>query len=138
MGDILETASSVGSFKKFIEAIELAGLGKSLNNKTDFTLFAPTDRAFEKLPKRVYRRLMEDKQKLREILKYHILPKKMMFTEVASMACENTLQGSQLCIDTSIGVSAVNTKIGNANIVVNDIMCSNGVIHAIDNVLLPN
>lgn len=131
--DIVDTAVAAGSFKTLVQAVQAAGLVDTLKGPGPFTVFAPTDEAFAKLPPGTLDALLKDKAKLQAILTYHVVAGKVMAADVAGIKSAKTVQGQSLAIDTANGV-----KVGNANVVKTDIVTSNGVIHVIDTVLLPN
>lgn len=131
-GDIVDTAVAAGSFKTLVKAVQAAGLVETLKGEGPFTVFAPTDEAFAKLPPGTLDALLKDKAKLQAVLTYHVVPGKVMAADVAKIKTAKTVQGQSLAIDTSSGV-----KVGNANVVKTDIVTSNGVIHVIDTVLIP-
>lgn len=131
-GDIVDTAVAAGSFKTLVKAVQAAGLVETLKGEGPFTVFAPTDEAFAKLPPGTLDALLKDKAKLQAVLTYHVVPGKVMAADVAKVKTAKTVQGQNLAIDTSNGV-----KVGNANVVKTDIVTSNGVIHVIDTVLIP-
>ena len=130
--DIVRTAVEAGSFKTLAAALEAAGLVDALKGDGPFTVFAPTDDAFGKLPSGTVEALLKDVPKLQAILKYHVVPGKVMAADVVKLDSAKTLLGQQVRIDTSDGV-----KVDAANVVKTDIGCSNGVIHVIDAVLIP-
>jgi len=130
--DIVDTAVSAGSFKTLVTAVQAAGLVDTLKGEGPFTVFAPTDEAFAKLPEGTVEALLEDKDRLAAILTYHVVPGKLMASDVIASSSLDTVQGGSLSIDTSNGA-----RIGNASIIQTDIATSNGVIHVIDTVLLP-
>ncbi len=130
--DIVDTAVSAGSFTTLVKAVEAAGLVETLKGDGPFTVFAPTDEAFAKLPAGTIEALLEDKEKLVAVLTYHVVPGKLMAADVVNKTSVTTVQGSDISIDTSSGV-----KVDNANVVKTDIETSNGVIHVIDTVILP-
>ncbi len=132
MKNIVETAIEAGSFKTLVKAVQTAGLVETLSKKGPFTVFAPTDDAFAKLPKGTVEGLLQNKQKLTDVLTYHVVAGKVMSKDVAGLRSAKTLQGQNISIDTSKGV-----RINNANVVKADIETSNGVIHVIDTVILP-
>jgi uncharacterized surface protein with fasciclin (FAS1) repeats len=132
MKNIVETAIAAGSFKTLVAAVEAAGLVDTLQSKGPFTVFAPNDEAFAKLPKGTVESLLKDKVKLTSILTYHVVPGKIMSKDVMNLKKTKTVQGQDIKIDTKSGV-----KINNANVVKADIEASNGVIHVIDTVILP-
>ncbi len=130
--DIVDTAVAAGSFKTLATALEAAGLIDTLKGKGPFTVFAPTDAAFAKLPKGTVEALLKDKDKLTAILTYHVVPGEVMAADVVKLDKAKTVQGSDVLIDATSGV-----KINDAKVVKADVACSNGVIHVIDTVLLP-
>jgi uncharacterized surface protein with fasciclin (FAS1) repeats len=132
MKNIVETAIDAGSFKTLVAAVEAADLVDTLTSKGPFTVFAPTDEAFAKLPKGTVESLLKDKAKLTSILTYHVVSGKVMSKDVMNLKKAKTVQGQDIKIDTKSGV-----KVNNANVVKADIETSNGVIHVIDTVILP-
>ena len=130
--DIVDTAVAAGSFNTLVTAVQAAGLVDTLKSEGPFTVFAPTDEAFAKLPPGTVEALLEDKEKLTAILTYHVVAGKKVAKDVIETAQLDTVQGSALKIDTSNGV-----KVGGATVQTTDIMTSNGVIHVIDTVLIP-
>jgi uncharacterized surface protein with fasciclin (FAS1) repeats len=130
--DIVDTAVAAGSFKTLATALTAAGLIDTLKGAGPFTVFAPTDEAFAKLPAGTLEGLLKDKAKLTAILTYHVVPGKVMAADVVKLKGAKTVQGSSVTIDTAKGV-----KVDGANVVKTDIACSNGVIHVIDAVILP-
>lgn len=130
--DIVDTAVAAGSFETLVAAVQAAGLVDTLKGDGPFTVFAPTDDAFAKLPEGTVEALLQDKEKLTAILTYHVVPGKLMASDVVAASSLETAQGGSLAIDTSEGA-----RIGNANIIKTDITTSNGVIHVIDTVLIP-
>lgn len=130
--DIVDTAVAAGSFKTLATALQAAGLVDTLKGKGPFTVFAPTDEAFAKLPAGTLDALLKDKAKLTAILTYHVVPGKVMAADVVKLKSAKTVQGGSLSIDTTSGV-----KVDGANVVKTDIGASNGVIHVIDSVVLP-
>lgn len=132
MKNIVETAVEAGSFKTLVKAVQTAGLVETLSKKGPFTVFAPTDQAFAKLPKGTVEGLLQNKKRLTDVLTYHVVAGKVMSKDVAGLRSAKTLQGQMISIDTSKGV-----RINNANVVKADIETSNGVIHVIDTVILP-
>ena len=129
--DIVETAVAAGDFKTLATALGAAGLVDTLKGKGPFTVFAPTDAAFAKIPKADLDALLKDKAKLTAVLTYHVVPGKVMAADVKAGAVK-TVQGSNLTVTTAGGV-----KVNNANVVKTDIAASNGVIHVIDTVVIP-
>jgi uncharacterized surface protein with fasciclin (FAS1) repeats len=130
--DIVDTAVAAGSFKTLVTAIEAAGLVETLKGPGPFTVFAPTDEAFARLPPGTVESLLADKAKLTAVLTYHVVAGKVTSAQVASMTSATTVQGGTVAIDTSAGV-----KINDATVVTADVEATNGVIHVIDTVLLP-
>lgn len=134
--DIVDTAVSAGSFKTLAAALQAAGLVETLKGDGPFTVFAPTDAAFAKLPAGTLQSLLkpENKAKLAAILTYHVVPGRVLAAEVTGMSSAPTVNGKALAIRSEQGIVTV----GGARISKTDILCSNGVIHVIDTVLLPN
>jgi uncharacterized surface protein with fasciclin (FAS1) repeats len=133
--DIVDTAVAAGSFKTLATALKAAGLIDTLKGAGPFTVFAPTDEAFAKLPAGTVEDLLkpENKQKLTAILTYHVVAGKAMAKDVASMSSAKTVNGKELSLKAEGGKVTVN----NATVTKADIETSNGVIHVIDTVLLP-
>ena len=132
-GDIIETAAAAGSFTTLAKAVEAAGLTATLKGEGPFTVFAPTDEAFAKLPKGTLDALLKDKAKLTAILTYHVVPGKVMSKDVAGMSSAKTVNGQELSIEAKDG----KVKVNKATVTTADIAASNGVIHVIDQVLMP-
>ncbi len=130
--NIVEVATAAGSFKTLLTAVEAAGLVGALSGPGPFTVFAPTDEAFAKIPAADLQALLADKAKLSAVLTYHVVSGTVLAKDVGGLKSAKTLQGAELAIDTSSGV-----KVGGANVVATDIMASNGVIHVVDTVLMP-
>jgi uncharacterized surface protein with fasciclin (FAS1) repeats len=122
----------MGKFNTLIAAVEAAGLTETLSNEGPFTVFAPNDDAFAKLPEGTVEGLLKDKEKLTAILTYHVVSGKYKASDVMDMKSAKTLQGGELKIDASDGV-----KVNDAKVIQPDIMCTNGVCHMIDSVLMP-
>ncbi|MBZ0304827.1 MAG: fasciclin domain-containing protein [Anaerolineae bacterium] len=133
--DIVDTAISAGSFSTLVAALQGADLVQTLKGDGPFTVFAPTDAAFAKLPEGTVANLLkpENKDQLVAILTYHVVPGKVMASDVVNLKLAKTVNGKDLTIDS--GANGV--KIDNANVVTTDIETSNGVIHIIDTVILP-
>ncbi|MGE0537562.1 MAG: fasciclin domain-containing protein [Pirellulales bacterium] len=131
---MVDTAVGAGSFKTLAAALDAAGLVDTLKGKGPFTVFAPTDEAFEKLPAGTVESLLkpENKEKLVAILTYHVVPGKVMAADVVKLKSAKTVQGQSVKVDASKGVHINDAKVEKA-----DIECANGVIHVIDTVLLP-
>lgn len=130
--DIVDTAVSAGQFKTLVKAVQEAGLVDTLKSDGPFTVFAPTDEAFAKLPAGTLEALLKDKQKLAAVLTYHVVPGKVMAAQVKPGQVK-TVQGEALMISASYG----DVMINDAKVVKTDIVASNGVIHVIDTVVLP-
>ena len=133
MPNVVETAVSAGSFKTLVAAVQAAGLAEALSGPGPFTVFAPTDEAFAKLPAGAVEGLLKDIPKLQAVLKHHVVSGKMMASDVAAKHHVQTLEGDDLTIDTSDGVS-----VDEAHVVKADIATDNGVIHVIDTVMMPH
>lgn len=133
--DIVDTAVSAGSFKTLAAALQAAGLVDTLKGKGPFTVFAPTDEAFAKLPAGTLEELLkpENKAKLTAILTYHVVSGRVLAKDVVKLTEAKTVQGSSA----KITVTGGKVKVDDANVVKTDIMCANGVIHVIDAVILP-
>ena len=132
MKNLVETAIEAGNFKTLVKAVQEADLVDTLSSEGPFTVFAPTDDAFAKLPEGTIESLLKDKEKLTNILTYHVVPNKVMSDDVIKIKNAKTVNGKELTIDSDNGV-----KIDDATVIKTDIECSNGVIHIIDSVLLP-
>jgi uncharacterized surface protein with fasciclin (FAS1) repeats len=132
--DIVDTAVEAGSFGTLVQAVQAAGLVDTLKGEGPFTVFAPTDEAFAKLPAGTLEGLLKDKAKLAAILTYHVVPGKVMARDVITMSSAKTVQGQS--IDIEVGDQGV--RVDDAKVVKTDIECSNGVIHVIDRVILPS
>lgn len=130
--DLVDTALAAGSFKTLAAALQAAGLVETHKGAGPFTVFAPTDEAFAKLPKGTVEALLKDIPKLRSVLTYHVLPGRIDASEVVKLQTATTLQGQALRIDATAGV-----KVNTAQVTKADIATSNGIIHIIDTVLLP-
>jgi uncharacterized surface protein with fasciclin (FAS1) repeats len=129
--DIVETAVAAGSFKTLATALTAAGLIDTLKGKGPFTVFAPTDEAFAKIPKADLDALLADKAKLSAVLTYHVVPGKVMAKDVKAGKVK-TVQGSEITVTTAGGV-----MVDKAKVVKTDIVADNGVIHVIDSVIMP-
>lgn len=130
--DIVDTAVAAGGFKTLATALGAAGLVDTLKGQGPFTVFAPTDEAFAKIPKADLDALLKDKAKLTAVLTYHVVSGKVMAKDVKAGEVK-TVQGSNFTVATSYGTVTVN----NAKVVKTDIEASNGVIHVIDTVIMP-
>jgi uncharacterized surface protein with fasciclin (FAS1) repeats len=131
--DIVDTAIAAGSFDTLVTAVKAADLVETLKGEGPFTVFAPTDEAFAKLPDGTLEALLEDKAKLTAILTYHVVAGKVMAADVVKLRSARTVQGQTLAIAADQGV-----KVNSANVIKTDIVTSNGVIHVIDAVLIPS
>jgi len=129
--DIVDTAVAAGNFKTLVTALKAAGLVDTLKGKGPFTVFAPTDDAFAKIPKADLDALLANKAKLKSVLTYHVVSGKVMSNAIKP-GMVKSVQGAQLKIDTMGGVT-----VDNAKVVAADVAADNGVIHAIDTVLMP-
>ena len=136
MKDIVDTAVGAGSFKTLVAAVTAAGLVDTLKGAGPFTVFAPTDEAFAKLPAGTVDALLADLPKLTSILTYHVVAGKVMAADVVKMDGKSakTVQGTDVKISTTGGVKLN----GTSTVVKTDIECTNGVIHVIDSVILPS
>ncbi len=131
--DIVDTAVAAGSFTTLAKALEVAGLIDTLKGDGPFTVFAPTDAAFAKLPAGTVEALLKDPAKLKSILLYHVVSGKVTAADVVKLSSAKTVQGASATVTVSKG----KVMIDKANVVKTDIMASNGVIHVIDSVILP-
>lgn len=130
--DIVQTAIAAGQFKTLVKAVEAAGLAETLSGKGPFTVFAPTDEAFAKLPEGALEGLLKNPKALKGVLLSHVVPGKVMAADVAKLKAAKTALGQSVTIDTSKDV-----RVDNAKVVKTDIAASNGVIHVIDAVIMP-
>jgi uncharacterized surface protein with fasciclin (FAS1) repeats len=128
--DIVDTAVAAGNFKTLASALTAAGLIDTLKGKGPFTVFAPTDAAFAKIPKADLDALLKDKAKLTAVLTYHVVPGKVMAADVKAGKVK-TVQGSEITISTTGGV-----MVDKAKVTATDIVAANGVIHVIDTVII--
>ena len=131
--DIVETAIAAGSFTTLAKAIDAAGLTETLKGDGPFTVFAPTDEAFAKLPEGTVSALLKDKKKLAAILTYHVVADRVTSTAVAGLSAAETVNGAELSIEAKDG----KVKVDEATVTQADIPASNGIIHVIDQVLMP-
>jgi uncharacterized surface protein with fasciclin (FAS1) repeats len=130
--DIVDTAVAAGQFDTLVKAVKAAGLADTLKGKGPFTVFAPTDAAFAKLPAGTVDSLLADKEKLAKVLTYHVVPGKVLSTDITTGAVA-TVQGQSLKVVAQPG----SVKVNDARVVKADVLASNGVIHVIDTVVLP-
>ena len=129
--DIVDTAVAAGSFKTLAAALGAAGLVDTLKGKGPFTVFAPTDEAFAKIPKADLDALLKDKAKLTAVLTYHVVASKVLSTDLEAGKV-TMLNGDEVTVDLSSGV-----KINESKVIIADVVTTNGVIHVIDKVLVP-
>jgi len=131
--DIVDTAIAAGQFKTLAAALQATGLVDTLKGAGPFTVFAPTDEAFDNLPAGTVDALLKDIPKLKGILTYHVVAGKVMAADVVKLKSAKTVNGQTAKISAEGG----KVMVDNANVVKTDIICSNGVIHVIDSVILP-
>lgn len=131
--NLAEIAISNPDFSTLVAAVKAAGLVDALSGDTELTVFAPTNAAFAKLPAGTLEALLADKEKLADILKYHIVAGKVLAKDVVNLDSADALNGKELEIDTE----GAQVRINNANVIKTDIEAKNGVIHVIDTVLIP-
>jgi uncharacterized surface protein with fasciclin (FAS1) repeats len=132
---IIETADAAGSFETLLAAVKAAGLVDALSGEGPFTVFAPNDAAFAELPKGTIEALLTDKQALANILTYHVIAGAVKAEQVVTLKTAETLNGQSITITTT---NDAKVMVDNANVIATDIICSNGIIHVIDAVILPN
>jgi uncharacterized surface protein with fasciclin (FAS1) repeats len=132
--DIVDTAVAAGNFKTLVSAVQAAGLVDTLKGTGPFTVFAPTDDAFAKIPKDQIEALLANKTQLTSVLTYHVVPGKVMSTDLTNGMKAKTVLGENITISLANGGVMVN----DATVVQANIVCTNGVIHAIDTVLMPS
>ena len=132
--NIVQTAVAAGKFKTLVSLVKKAGLAGTLQGKGPFTVFAPTDAAFAKVPQKTLAALAKDKAKLRAVLLYHVAAGRLTAAKVASRHSVKTLEGQPL----AIRVSGGKVTVGGAHVLTADVAASNGVIHVIDKVLIPS
>jgi uncharacterized surface protein with fasciclin (FAS1) repeats len=130
---IVDVAVAAGNFKTLVTAVQAAGLVETLSGKGPFTVFAPTDEAFAKLPAGTVEALLKDKEKLAAILTYHVVAGNVTADQVVKLTSAATVNGKAV----PVKVYGGKVMVGNAQVVKTDIKASNGVIHVIDTVLLP-
>ena len=131
--DIVDTAVGAGQFKTLVTAVKAAELVETLKGEGPFTVFAPTDEAFARVPKETLDSLLKDKTALAGVLTFHVVPGNVRAADVVKLDSAKTVQGQMLKIETKDGKVQVN----GINVIKTDIACKNGVIHVIDGVLLP-
>jgi uncharacterized surface protein with fasciclin (FAS1) repeats len=137
LADIVDIAMSSDMFKTLVTAIKAAGLVDTLKGPGPFTVFAPTDEAFAKLPKGALDMLLKDTAKLKDVLTFHVAEGKMTAADLAKHEYLQALNGGELKIDAKTWHLHKNIKVNGANIIKPDLMVDNGVCHAIDAVLMP-
>lgn len=130
MPNIIETAVANGSFKTLVTAVKAAGLVETLSGTGPFTVFAPNDDAFAKLPKETVAALLKDVPKLKQLLTYHVVAGKVMAADISKHPTRKTVEGQSISLDSKNGI-----KVNDAKVVKADVACNNGVIHVIDSVL---
>ncbi len=133
MANIVETAQNAGSFRTLVAAVQAAGLTDTLNGPGPFTVFAPTDEAFDQLPSGALDKLLQDTSTLKTILTYHVAAGRYSAEDLDGLNEITTVQGSDLQVDSS----GTATRIDNATVIQPDLTVDNGVIHGIDAVLVP-
>jgi uncharacterized surface protein with fasciclin (FAS1) repeats len=131
--DLVDTAVAAGQFTTLVKAVEAAGLVETLQGAGPFTVFAPTDAAFAKLPAGALDRLLADPEQLRAVLLYHVVPGRVTAEQVTKLDNARTAQGGSV----EIRVSGGSVAVGGAEVLATDVAASNGLIHVIDTVLLP-
>jgi uncharacterized surface protein with fasciclin (FAS1) repeats len=132
--DIVDTAVAAGQFNTLVAAVQAAGLVDTLKGEGPFTVFAPTDEAFAKLPAGTVEALLQDKEKLAAILTYHVVAGRVMAADVVNLTSATTVNGQ----DVKIMVHDGSVMIDGATVIATDIEATNGVIHVIDSVILPS
>ncbi|MBF2004838.1 MAG: fasciclin domain-containing protein [Chlorogloeopsis fritschii C42_A2020_084] len=133
MADIVETAVNAGAFKTLLKAVDISGLTETVKSPGPYTIFAPTDDAFAKLPPETLDSLLQNVEKLKRIVAYHIAFGDVRSEDLAQIDEAETIEGSVVAIESSNGT----IKVNDANVVKVDILADNGVIHVIDMVLMP-
>ncbi len=132
MPTIVDVAVQAGKFNTLVEAVKAAGLVETLSGEGPFTVFAPTDEAFAKIPAETLQAVLNNREQLTAILTYHVVPGKLMASDVVRSSQLQTVQGQSLTVSTEGGV-----RVNDANVIQTDIEADNGVIHVIDTVLMP-
>ena len=132
MKNVIETARESGHFSMLITIVQETGLIDTLSSDGPFTIFAPTDDAFAKLSKKTIDHLLQDKERLTEILTYHVIQGRISSQEVQQIGKAQSIQGSQLIFDATNSIT-----VNKSTIIKSDIQCDNGIIHIIDEVLIP-
>ena len=132
MPTIVDIAVQAGSFKTLVQAVQAAGLVETLSGEGPFTVFAPTDEAFAQIPQETLQAVLADKEQLTAILTYHVVPGRLMAADVVRSTQLQTVQGQSITVSAEGGV-----RVDNANVIQTDIEADNGVIHVIDQVIMP-
>jgi uncharacterized surface protein with fasciclin (FAS1) repeats len=132
MPTIVDVAVQAGKFNTLVQAVQAAGLVETLSGEGPFTVFAPTDEAFAQIPQETLQAVLADKEKLTAILTYHVVPGRLMAADVVRSTQLQTVQGQSITVSTEGGV-----RVDNANVIQTDIEADNGVIHVIDQVIMP-
>jgi uncharacterized surface protein with fasciclin (FAS1) repeats len=132
MPNLVQTAVKAGTFQTLVKAVQAAGLVDTFSGPGPYTVFAPNDSAFAKLPAGTLEGLLKDIPKLKDVLTYHVVAGRHMAAEVAKQSSLKTVQGQSIEVDATAGV-----RVGGATVIQPDIEADNGVIHVIDRVLLP-
>ena len=139
MGDIVDTAVAAGDFKTLVAAVQAAGMVETLKGKGPFTVFAPDDEAFARLPPGAVEDLLKNVPRLKAVLMYHVVAGKLAVDEIGQMKSAKTVQGQEVRIDAHKWWHLhMNPKINDAKITSKDIVTDNGMIHVLDRVLMPN
>jgi uncharacterized protein YegP (UPF0339 family) len=138
MGDIVDTAVAAGDFKTLVAAVQAAGMVETLKGKGPFTVFAPDDEAFARLPPGAVEDLLKNVPRLKAVLMYHVVAGKLTVDEIGQMKSAKTVQGQEVRIDAHKWHLHMNPKINDANITSKDIVTDNGMIHVLNRVLMPN
>lgn len=131
--NIVETAAAAPQFSTLVELVERAGLAKTLSGSTKYTVFAPTNAAFAKVPKKTLNTLLEKKSLLKKVLLYHVLPGSVPASKVLNMKSAKTAEGASV----QFSVRGKSAYVNESKIIETDIRCSNGIVHAINAVLIP-
>jgi len=132
MPTIVDIAVQAGKFNTLVQAVQAAGLVETLSGKGPFTVFAPTDEAFAQIPQETLQAVLADKEKLTAILTYHVVPGRLMAADVVRSTQLQTVQGQSITVSAEGGV-----RVDDANVIQTDIEADNGVIHVIDQVIMP-
>lgn len=132
MPTIVDIAVQAGQFNTLVEAVKAAGLVETLSGEGPFTVFAPTDEAFAKIPADTLQAVLNNREQLTAILTYHVVPGKVMASDVVRSSQLQTVQGQSITVSTEGGV-----RVDDANVIQTDIEADNGVIHVIDTVIMP-